>query len=121
MNDFRDEASSSEKYLVSIPKYGFNENSLLKNTSKKFQSLYSQSINSELLGYQDIAFFGYVKSLEILIKDIAILEHPKAEDDILFTNLIECLQQFHSTNIHLFFKKAIRNIKKRLFTLPKVY
>ncbi|HWK22433.1 MAG TPA: hypothetical protein VNS08_05295 [Ureibacillus sp.] len=110
-NDDRNEAITNEKYLVSIPKYSFNESSLIQNTSNKFQNLYTQSTNCELLGYYDIAFFGYIKSLEILLKDIAILEHPDSEDIILFCNVIACLEQFHSTNIHLFSKKLLEVLK----------
>lgn len=110
-NDFGEGLQSNEKYLISIPKYGFNENSLIKNTSNKFKKLYTQSINSEILGYADIAFFGYIKSLEILLKDIAILEHPESEDEILFCNLTTCLEQFHATNIHLFSKKLLEVLK----------
>jgi len=110
-NDGRNEATTNEKYLVSIPKYGFSESSLINNTSKKFQNLYTQSTNCELLGYYDLAFFGYIKSLEILLKDIAILEHPDSEDIILFCNVIACLEQFHSTNIHLFSKKLLEVLK----------
>ena len=110
-NDGRSEAATKEKYLVSIPKYGFSESSLINNTSKKFQNLYTQSTNCELLGYYDLAYFGYIKSLEILLKDIAILEHPDSEDIILFCNVISCLEQFHSTNIHLFSKKLLEVLK----------
>ncbi|RTQ94629.1 hypothetical protein [Lysinibacillus telephonicus] len=110
-NDFGNEVVSSDKYLISIPKYGFNESSLIKNTSSTFQKLYIQSINSEILGYNDIAFFGFIKSLEILLKDIAILEHPESEDEILFCSLTTCLEQFHATNIHLFSKKLLEVLK----------
>lgn len=111
VNDFGDGSSTNGKYLFSIPMYGFNEHSLIKNTSKKFQSLYTQSINAELLGYKDISFFGYIKSLEILLKDIAIIEHPEAEDQILFCSLTTCLEQFHATNIHLFSNKLLEVLK----------
>lgn len=111
LNDDQKEASTNEKYLVSIPMYSFSESSLTKNASKKFQNLYTQSTNSELLGFNDIAYFGYIKSLEILLKDIAILEHPDSEDIILFCNVIACLEQFHSTNIHLFSKKLLEVLK----------
>lgn len=110
-NDFKEDLPHNEKYLFTIPKYGFTENTLVKNTTKKFQNLYTQSVNSELLGYYDIAFFGYIKSLEILIKDIAILEHPRSEDEVLFSNLIACLEQYHATNIHLFSKKLLEVLK----------
>ncbi len=111
LNDFRDMQIINEKFIMSIPKYGFAENTLVKNTSQKFQDLYMQSINSELLGHYDISFFGYIKSLEILIKEIAILEHPESEDVILFSNLISCLEQFHATNMHLFSKKLLEVLK----------
>ncbi|KGR75574.1 hypothetical protein [Ureibacillus sinduriensis] len=111
LNDDRIEAAANEKYLFSVPKYSFNESTLIKNTSNKFQNLYNQSTNCELLGYYDIAFFGYIKSLEILLKDIAILEHRDSEDIILFCNVIACLEQFHSTNIHLFSKKLLEVLK----------
>lgn len=111
LNDDRTEAATNEKYLFSVPKYSFNESALIKNTSNKFQKLYNQSTNCELLGYYDIAFFGYIRSLEILLKDIAILEHPDSEDIILFCNVIACLEQFHSTNIHLFSKKLLEVLK----------
>ena len=110
-NDFGTGSTVNGKYLFSIPMYGFTEHSLMKNTSKKFQNIYTQSINSELLGYQDIAFFGYIKSLEILLKDIAIIEHPESEDQILFCSLTSCLEKFHATNIHLFSNKLLEVLK----------
>lgn len=109
LNDLRDH--SKDKFIMSIPKYSFNENALVKNTSKKFQNLYMQSINAELLDHEDIAFFGYIKALEVLIKEIAIIEHPEAEDVILFSNLNACLEQFHATNMHLFSKKLLEVLK----------
>lgn len=110
-NDFM-ETSSRSKYLISFPKFNFSDNSsLLKSTSQKFQNLYAQSVNAELLGHLDLAFFGYVKSLEILIKDIAILEHPESEDDILFSHLITCLEQYHARNMHLFSGKLTEILK----------
>lgn len=111
LNDFRDDVTANSKFLFSIPQFGFDENSLIKNTSKKFQTVYSQTINAELLNYNDLAYFGYIKSLEILIKDIAMLEHPESEDEILFSNLIACLENFHKTNIHLFSTKLLEVLK----------
>lgn len=111
LNDARNETTSNEKYVISIPNFRFTESTLLKNTSKKFQTLYSQSTNCEILGYYDIAFFSHIKSLEVLLKDIAILEHPESEDMILFSNVIECLERFHATNIHLFSKKLLEVLK----------
>ena len=105
LNDFRAHTTDEDKYLFTIPEYSFSDESLIQNTSKKFQNLYIQAVNSELLGHHDIAFFGYIKSLEILVKDIAIIEHPDSEDMVLFSNLIQCLEKFHSKNIHLFSKK----------------
>lgn len=110
-NDFQEDVLLKDRYLLSIPSLDFKENTLIQNTSHNFQHLYSQSVNSELQGFYDIAFFGYIKSLEILIKDIAILEHPKSEDTILFSNLINCLEQYHSTNIHLFSNKLLDVLK----------
>ncbi|CAM5206018.1 CpXC motif protein OS=Ureibacillus acetophenoni OX=614649 GN=SAMN05877842_11177 PE=4 SV=1 [Ureibacillus acetophenoni] len=111
INHFDNVGAPNERFIMSIPKYSFNENALVKNTSQKFQQLYMQSINSELLGHLDLAFFGYVKSLEILIKEIAIFQHPESEDVILFSNLNTCLEQFHSTNMHLFSKKLLEILK----------
>lgn len=110
-NDFREDVLSNVKYLLSIPAFDFKGNTLVQNTSKNFQNLYSQSVNCELQGFYDISFFGYIKSLDILIKDIAILEHPESEDDILFSNLITCLERYHSTNIHLFSNKLLDVLK----------
>lgn len=111
-NDFSDGTLSNEKYIASFPRYGFSGNSsLLKSTSEKFQLLYSQSINSELLGHYDIAYLGFVKSLEILLKDIAIQEHPESEDNILFCNLMTCIEQYHSKNSHLFSTKLLEILK----------
>ena len=110
LNDLHNEAND-EKFLYSLPNYSFNANSLIENTSKKFQNLYIQSTNCDLLGYTDLAFFGYIKSLEILLKDVAILEHPESEDIILFCSVTACLEQFHATNIHLFSKKLLEVLK----------
>ena len=78
---------------------------------RRIQNLYTQSIHAELQGNDDIAFFGYIKSLEVLVKDIAIIEHPDSEDMVLFSSLIQCLEKFHSTNIHLFSKKLLEVLK----------
>jgi len=111
LNDLREEITGNDKFIISVPRYGFRENVIVKNTSRKFQNLYMQSINNELVGHYDIAFFGFIKSLEILVKDIAILEHKESEDVILFSNLNTCLEQFHSTNMHLFSKKLLEVLK----------
>lgn len=111
VNDFREYVHGVDKYLFTIPEHSFHDESLIQNTSKKFQNLYTQSVNAELLGHEDIAFFGYIKSLEVLVKDIAIIEHPDSEDTVLFSSLIQCLEKFHSTNIHLFSKKLLEVLK----------
>ncbi|MEJ9279671.1 hypothetical protein [Ureibacillus thermosphaericus] len=103
--------NKQERYLLTIPGHTFQDVSLIQNTSKKFQNLYTQSTHAELQGNDDIAFFGYIKSLEVLVKDIAMIEHPDSEDMVLFSSLIQCLEKFHSTNIHLFSKKLLEVLK----------
>ncbi|MFC5541914.1 hypothetical protein ACFPOH_09075 [Ureibacillus suwonensis] len=104
-------SNAQNQYLFTIPEYTFRNESLIQNTSKKFQNLYTQSVHAELHGNHDIAFFGYIKSLEVLVKDIVIIEHPDSEDTVLFSSLIHCLEKFHSTNIHLFSKKLLEVLK----------
>ncbi|MFC5560021.1 hypothetical protein ACFPN4_13160 [Ureibacillus thermophilus] len=104
-------SNAQNQYILTIPEYTFRNEMLIQNTSKKFQNLYTQSVQADLHGHDDLAFFGYIKSLEVLVKDIAIIEHPDSEDTVLFSSLIQCLEKFHSTNIHLFSKKLLEVLK----------
>ncbi|MED3662211.1 hypothetical protein NST62_12645 [Ureibacillus sp. FSL K6-8385] len=111
VNNCEKSVDDRNRYLFTIPHYSLQNETLIQNTSKKFQNLYSQSVQAEIQGHDDIAFFGYIKSLEVLVKDIAIIEHPDSEDIVLFSSLIQCLEKFHSTNIHLFSKRLLEVLK----------
>ncbi|MEE1868213.1 hypothetical protein [Pseudomonas auratipiscis] len=54
----------------------------VKDISPQFTEIFTQATQAEQYGLDEIAGVGYRKSLEYLIKDYCVAQHPDKEDDI---------------------------------------
>lgn len=64
--------------------------------SPQFDKIYNQALAAELSGLDEIAGLGYRKSLEFLVKDFAIHEHPDSTEEIKKLPLSQCIKQYIS-------------------------
>lgn len=64
--------------------------------SPQFIKIYNQASEAEASALDEIAGIGYRKSLEFLIKDFAISEHPDEKDTIKSMNLSPCINKYIS-------------------------
>ncbi|PFF33223.1 hypothetical protein CN335_21410 [Bacillus thuringiensis] len=87
----------NEAYLNYIaPKTTTKEffSDIINEISPGFIDFYNQSLGAEMMGLRDIAGPGYRKSLEFLIKDFAIKNHPNKKETIEKTPLAKCIDTF---------------------------
>lgn len=66
----------------------------LVRLSPAFVNIYNQSLSAETSLLDQIAGLGYRKSLEFLIKDFAISEHPEETDKIKSLSLSPCIKAY---------------------------
>lgn len=71
-------------------KYNFDPKII--SLSPQFDKIYNQALAAETSGLDEIAGLGYRKSLEFLVKDFAIHEHPDAEETIKSAPLSQCIR-----------------------------
>lgn len=64
--------------------------------SPQFDKIYNQALAAETYNLDEIAGLGYRKSLEFLIKDFAIHEHPEEEEAIKNKPLAQCIKSYIS-------------------------
>lgn len=64
--------------------------------SPQFDKIYNQALAAETFGLDEIAGLGFRKSLEFLIKDFAIHQHPDDSEDIKKLMLSPCIQKYIS-------------------------
>ena len=62
--------------------------------SPRFVKIYNQALVAETQGLDEIAGIGYRKSLEFLVKDFAIREHPDDIDNIKTIRLAKCIEKY---------------------------
>lgn len=62
--------------------------------SPQFDKIYNQALAAETSGLDEIAGLGYRKSLEFLIKDFAIHEHPDEVESIKSKPLAQCIKNY---------------------------
>lgn len=67
------------------------------NMSPQFDKIYNQALAAETSGLDEIAGLGYRKSLEFLVKDFAIHEHPADIEDIKKLMLASCIKKYIDT------------------------
>lgn len=70
--------------------------SSINSLSPNFVKIYNQAEQAEAAGLDEIAGLGYRKSLEFLIKDFAIHEHPDEEEAIKNKPLAQCIKSYIS-------------------------
>ena len=81
---------SSEPYKYE--KHIFDENII--SLSPQFDKIYNQALAAESSGLDEIAGLGYRKSLEFLVKDFAIHQHPSEAEDIKKQMLSPCIKKY---------------------------
>lgn len=64
------------------------------NISPQFVKIYNQALAAESSGLDEIAGLGYRKSLEFLVKDFAIHQHPEDEEEIKKLMLSPCIKKY---------------------------
>lgn len=62
--------------------------------SPQFDKIYNQAFAAECSNLDEIAGIGYRKSLEFLVKDYAIHEHPEDAEKIKKETLAQCIKNF---------------------------
>ena len=67
---------------------------VINSLSPNFVKIYHQSEKAEYSGLDEICGIGYRKSLEFLIKDFAIHEHPESEENIKVAPLSQCIKNY---------------------------
>lgn len=72
--------------------YQFDEN--INDLSPQFVRIYNQALSAESSNLDEIAGLGFRKSLEFLIKDFAISEHPSDEEAIKSMMLSPCIKKY---------------------------
>lgn len=73
-------------------KQTFDENII--KLSPQFDNIYNQALAAESSGLDEIAGLGYRKSLEFLVKDFAIHEHPNNAEEIKKLSLSRCIKKY---------------------------
>ena len=67
---------------------------MVAKLSPTFVDVYKQAAHAQAIGLDQIAGIGYRKSVEFLIKDFAIHEHPTEEGDIKKKFLGKCINEY---------------------------
>lgn len=71
-----------------------NEN--IKSISPSFYKIYTQALEAEALGLDEITGVGLRKALEFLIKDYCVYKNPTKEEDIKKTRLMQTINTYMS-------------------------
>lgn len=87
--DAPDEAKNIFVYPESNVELFDNDN--LRALSERFMDIYNQAEMSEFAGSLELAAIGYRSALEVLIKDFAIRELGKPEDEVIKKNLFDAI------------------------------
>lgn len=66
----------------------------ISDLSAQFVKIYNQALAAECSGLDEIAGLGYRKSLEFLIKDFCIHQHPNDEEKIKSMPLAKCIATY---------------------------
>jgi len=75
-----------------ITSYQFDAH--ISTLSSQFVKIYNQALAAEMQNLDEIAGLGYRKSLEFLIKDFAISEHPEEVENIKSMQLSLCIKNY---------------------------
>lgn len=72
----------------------FGDDGALQEISPLFVDIYHQAEAAEAYGLNQVTGIAYRKSLEFLVKDYAIRQHPEQSEDIKTTPLAKCIDRF---------------------------
>lgn len=79
-----------------------------QDISPQFAEIFAQATQAEQYGLVEIAGVGYRKSLEYLIKDYCVAQHPEKEEDIKKRPIAQVIESFVTNeNIKQCAKRAI--------------
>ncbi|MEW7910277.1 MULTISPECIES: hypothetical protein [Pseudomonas] len=80
----------------------------VKDISPRFAEIFIQATQAEEYGLDEVAGVGYRKSLEYLIKDYCVAQHPDKEDDVKKRPVAQVIEGFVTNeNIKQCAKRAI--------------
>lgn len=80
----------------------------VKDISPQFSEIFSQASQAEEYGLDEVAGVGYRKSLEYLIKDYCVGQHPEKEDDIKKRPVAQVIEGFVANeNVKQCAKRAV--------------
>ncbi|MNJ41373.1 hypothetical protein D3C77_362940 [compost metagenome] len=80
----------------------------VKEISPQFAEIFTQATQAEEYGLDEVAGVGYRKSLEYLIKDYCVAQHPDKEDDIKKRPIAQVIEGFVTNeNVKQCAKRAI--------------
>ncbi|MBA6123177.1 DUF4145 domain-containing protein [Pseudomonas juntendi] len=80
----------------------------IREISPQHAEIFSQAYQAEAYGLGEIAGVGYRKSLEYLIKDYCVAQHPEKEDEIKKQPISQVIDRFVSNeNIKQCAKRAV--------------
>lgn len=107
----RDEQERSTQFLYCYPSHIKHEHSAaIKKHFPRFVEVYDQAYFAEQMNHQTIAGAGYRLSLEILLKDFAVLKFPEQAEKIKKTSLNNCIQEYYKD----FDESVIANVVRKL-------
>lgn len=81
---------------------------LVANLSPSFTETYSQALEAERQGLDQLAGIGLRKAIEFLVKDFAISRNPAKHDEIVAKPLAACIRDFiEDPNVAATTKRAV--------------
>lgn len=81
-------------FMYPTPPMSPKHASEIDKISPRFSEIYKQTARAEAEGLIELVGIGYRKSLEILIKDWLIHEHPGEEEKIKTLNISQCIRDY---------------------------
>lgn len=97
MVEYQDEGRSFRRLgILPNPTDKCQFSSYINEISPNFTNIYNQAYQAEMNGFNLICGSGYRKSLEFLVKDYAIFQHPDKESDIVSSPLSQCISEYIS-------------------------
>ena len=81
-------------YMNPDPSLDISYDPCIDNVSPDFAIIYKQAVLAEANGLNTLVGIGYRKALEFLIKDWAIMEHPKDKEEIKKLLIKDCIKKY---------------------------
>lgn len=105
----KDTADKFSEFLFIFPSLKNKQfSSLLEDLSPRFIQIYNEASTSEQAGHITLAGIGYRLSLEILVKDFAIIELEKDEDEVSKKTLFNAISEYLPNTDHIVSADVVR-------------